>query len=152
MDYAVDVHRISARLVDDEGHAEEAVFFVQTAGPDDFDASGLAQRLNDPASRFVPCEIGGHIELMQTRRIAYIEFRQRLPRLTRLEEVGAEKTPVTLRLVDKESVSGTLIYEAPPGASRVSDLLNREQPKFLILTSPGVVRLINRRAILRVRV
>jgi len=152
MDYSIDVHSISARLVDDEGHGEEASFFVPGAAGDGFDAGSLLSRLNDPKTRFLPCRIVGHVELVQVDRIAYIEFRERLLDLSRLREVGAQKMPVTLRLADHESVSGHLIYEAPAIRSRVSDLLNRDEPRFLILSSPGIIRLIHRRAVLRVRV
>ena len=152
MDYSVQVHRIQARLIDYRGETVNAVFIVPAISDETFEVEGMLQRLNDPEGRFLPCEIEDQVELVQVERIAYVEFHKRLPSLARLEEVGARKAQVSLRLANDESVSGTLYYEAPEIRQRVSDLLNSDRPRFLVLVSPGVVRLVNRSAIYRARV
>lgn len=152
MDYSVEVSRRPARIVDRSGSAVDAVFFLHGSAVHPEGHETLAERLNDSGVRFLPCEIeDGIVELVRLDWIAYVEIAGLPHELPDLDEMGAYRAPVGLDLVSGESFDGELVYLAPPSAARVSDLLNRDDPRFLTLLRRGRTLYVNRDAIFRVR-
>lgn len=140
-----------ARLVDAGGSSHEVVFFLHTVRKHDYRHESLADRLNDRAAGFVPCEIEGRVELVQIDWIAYVELEGRMPEFDRLVEEGAFRTEVEIDLVTDETLRGSLVYEAPIDNSRISDLLNSRAERFLALQGDGHSRLVRCGAIARLR-
>ena len=63
---------------------------------------------------------------------------------------GAVHSDVELELDCGELLSGELIYEAPPGTDRVSDLLNSRAARFLLLVSGQRTLCVRRDAVARI--
>lgn len=152
MSYAIEVGRIEATVVDRNGSASPVTFFLHTVSPHQFTTETLADRLNDPATEFLPCEIDGQTELLRLSSMAYVEIPGAAPELRRLEEIGAARTPVRLVLDGGFNLEGELVYEAPATTNRVSDLLNERASRFLLLDCGDRTLFVRRDAVSRVRV
>ena len=150
MDLTVQVERVAATVVDRKGRSSELAFFLHTVSPHLFATETVFERLNDPDCRFLPCEIGGRTELIRLSSLSYVEVHGLAPEIERLEEIGAVRTRVELELDCGDSLAGELVYEAPPNADRVSDLLNRRATRFLLLVSGERTLFVRRDAIARV--
>jgi hypothetical protein len=135
MDLTIQVERVAASIVDRKGRSSEIVFFLHTVSPHSFATETVADRLNDPETRFLPCEIGGRTELVRLSSLSYVEIHGLAPEIERLQEIGAVHSNVELELDCGDSLAGELIYEAPPNTDRVSDLLNSRATRFLLLVS-----------------
>ena len=85
-----------ASIVDCEGRASEVVLFLHTVSPHLFATETVADRLNDPETRFLPCEIEGRTELIRLGSFSYVEIRGLAPEVERLEEIGAVRSKVEL--------------------------------------------------------
>ncbi len=150
MDYSVDVKRRPARVVDRSGSALDIVVFLHGSStrPDGFEP--LIERLNAEDVAFLPCEIDGGVELLRLDWLAYVEIAGLPPELPDLEDMGAYREALNLDLVSGESFEGELVYLAPPTAARVSDVVNRPEPRFLTLLRRGRTVYLHRHAIYRV--
>jgi hypothetical protein len=135
MDLTLQVERVAASIVDRQGRASELFFFLHTVSPHLFSTETILDRLNDPATRFLPCEVEGRTELVRLSSLSYVEIDALAPEIVRLKEIGAVRCEVELELDCGRSVTGELIYEAPPTTGRVSDLLNSRADRFLLLAS-----------------
>lgn len=151
MDLTIQVERVAASIVDNEGRASEIVFFLHTVSPHLFATETVADRLNDPATEFLPCEIGGRTELVRLGSISHVEIHGLAPEIERLQEIGAVHNDVELELECGDSLAGELLYEAPPTTDRVSDLLNSRATRFLLLASGNRTLFVRRDGIARVR-
>ena len=150
MDLAVQVERVAAAVVDRKGRSSELVFFLHTVSPHLFATETVFERLNDPHSRFLPCEIGGRTELIRLSSLSYVEVHGLAPEVERLDEIGAVRTRVELELDCGDSLAGELVYEAPPTTDRVSDLLNSRATRFLLLICGERTLFVRRDAVARV--
>lgn len=150
MDLTLQVERLAASIVDRKGRTNELIFFLHTGSPHHFATETVFERLNDPETRFLPCEFEHHTELVRLSSLSYVEMHGRAPELERLEEIGAVRKRVELELDCGDTLAGELIYEAPLNADRVSDLLNSRAPRFLLLVSGERTLFIRRDAIARV--
>ena len=150
MDYAIQVERVEASIMDRAGRKSAATFFLHTVSPHLFATETVADRLNDPETSFLPCEIGGRTELIRLGGLSYVEIHGLAPEIERLEEIGAARSAVELALGCGETLSGELVYEAPVTTDRVSDLLNSRATRFLLLASKGRTLFVHRDAITRV--
>ena len=151
MSYAIEVQRVGARLVAWDGKATSARFFLRTASEHHAGPETLLDRLNDPHTQFLACEIDGRVELVRLAWIGFVEVEGELPEVREREEVGACHQAVELILVSGEVLAGELLYLLPPDSSRVSDLLNSPGERFLLLRSAGRTHVVNRDAVARVR-
>ena len=151
MDLTIQVERVAASVVDRKGRASEIVFFLHTVSPHLFATETVADRLNDPQTRFLPGEVAGRTELVRLSSLSYVEIHGLPPEIERLEEIGAVHTKVELELDCGDRLAGELVYEAPPTTERVSDLLNSRATRFLLLASDGRTLFVQCDAIARVR-
>ena len=151
MDLTIQVERVAASIVDGKGRSGEIVLFVHTVSPHLFATETVADRLNDPDSRFLPAEVDGRTELVRLDSLSYVEVHGLAPETQRLEEIGAVHTKVELELDCGDRLDGELVYEAPPTTGRVSDLLNSRSSRFLLLASGDRTLFVRRDAIARVR-
>lgn len=151
MDLTLQVERVPASIVDRKGHASEVVFFLHTASPHQLATETVDDRLNDPETSFVPSEADGRAELVRLSSLCYVEIHDLAPELERLQEIGAVHSKVELELDCGDTLAGELIYEAPPNAARVSDLLNSRATRFLLLASGERTIFVRRDAVARVR-
>ena len=151
MDLTIQVERVAASIVDKKGRAREVVFFVHTVSPHLFATETVADRLNDPETRFLPCEVEGRTELVRLSSLSYVEIQGLAPEMERLQEIGAVHSDVELELDCGDILAGELLYEAPPTTDRVSDLLNSRATPFLLLASGNRTLFVRRDAVAWVR-
>jgi hypothetical protein len=151
MDLTLQVERIAASIVDRRGRSSEVAFFLHTVSPHLFATETVADRLNDPETRFLPCEVEGRTELVRLSSLSYVELDGLAPEIERLDELGAVHNEVELELDCGDTLAGELVYEAPPTTNRVSDLLNSHATPFLLLVSGSRTLFVRRDAVARVR-
>ncbi len=151
MDLTIQVERVAASIVDRKGRSSELVFFLHTVSPHLFATETVADRLNDPETHFLPCEIDNRTELIRLTSLSYVEIHGLAPEIERLQEIGAAHSKVELELDCGDSLAGELVYEAPPTTDRVSDLLNSRATRFLLLISGERTLFVRLGAIARVR-
>ena len=65
MDYAIDVTRTAIRLKTLTGEEVDAMVFVHPVGHADYRPESVGDRLNDPDTHFLPCEIDGESQLVR---------------------------------------------------------------------------------------
>ena len=150
MDLTIQVERVAASIVDIKGRSSELVFFLHTVSPHLFATETVFDRLNDPDTRFLPCEFDDRTELVRLSSLSYVEIHGLAPEIERLQEIGAVHSKVELELDCGDSLAGELIYEAPPDSFRVSDLLNSRATRFLLLASGERTLFVRRDAVARV--
>ncbi len=111
----------------------------------------ISERLNDRSARFLPIRIGERFELVNTDWIAYVACPGRTRDVAEREEVGAHCERAELDLAGGATLRGELLYELPPGHSRVSDLLNAPNQRFLLLVTETETLFVRRAAVRRAR-
>ncbi|HYG62591.1 MAG TPA: hypothetical protein VEL74_08405 [Thermoanaerobaculia bacterium] len=149
-DYRVHVHPTTARLFLWNREHLEASFYLRPGATLGGGWEGLGERLNDPGTRFLACQIDGRVELVHLDALAYVEVTGALPEVARREMVGATRLPAALSLRCGRSLSGEFLAILPPGRRRLSDLLNCHDERFLLLVNPAVTRYVHRDAVARV--
>ncbi len=152
MALTIEVQKIPIRLVDVGGQASEAHLFLHLDSSQDFRSETVGERLNNPEVDFLPFEIDGRTVLISLTSLGYAEVLETPPELARMEEIGASRESVTLILQSGESLRGELVFEAAPGRTRVLDLLNAGQQRFLLLQAADKTLFVRRNAIVRVEV
>ena len=150
MDLTIQVERVAASIVDKKGRRSEIVFFLHTVSPHLFATETVADRLNDPETRFLPCEIDGRTELIRLSSLSYVEVHGLAPEMERMQEIGAVHSDVELELDCGDSLVGELLYEAPPNTDRVSDLLNSRATRFVLLVNGDRTLFVRSDAVARV--
>lgn len=133
MSYAIDVTRIQIRLRTIQGEDIEAEVFVHPVGHADFRPESVGDRLNDPETRFLPCDVDGERQLVRLSSIAYVAIPEPTPEVEALETVGATRAGAELWLRSGDCLQGDLLYEAERGEERISDMLNRGRTRFVVL-------------------
>ncbi len=135
MTYAIDVERISIGLRTLRGEYIDATVFVHPVGHADYRPESVWDRINDPDTWFLPCEIDGESQLVRLSSISYIVMTEPPPEVESLDSVGAIRAPAELWLKSNDRLKGELLYEAERGEERVSDMLNRRSGRFLVLVA-----------------
>jgi hypothetical protein len=110
----------------------------------------LGNRLNDPATRFLPCKVEDKIELLNLKMIAQIRILGPLPDVEIKEELGATRQAARVTLTSGYTLSGDFFSILPSSRSRLSDLLNMTDETFLLFLTPSAPMYLNREAIVRV--
>ncbi len=151
MDYAIDVTRTQIHLKTLDGEEIDATVFVHPVGHADYRPESVGDRLNDPDTRFIPCEINGVSQLVRLSSISYAVMTEPVPEVASLKTVGATLSQVELWLKSGDRLQGALIYEATRGEERVSDMLNRTSNRFLVLMDGQTTYFVLRDAVDRVQ-
>ena len=151
MSYAIEVHRVEARLRTVGGEDLESTLFVHPVGHADYRPETVGDRLNQPSELFLPCEIDGQSQLVRLASIAFVELPEPPPEVEALESVGAIRAPVELYLRSKDTLRGSLMFEADRGHARVSDVLNKHSERFVLLLDDRRAYFVQRDAIDRVK-
>ncbi|MCM2268766.1 MAG: hypothetical protein NDJ75_01540 [Thermoanaerobaculia bacterium] len=151
MSLALEVREAPLRLVDRRGERSTATLFLHAVGERGSRPETIGERLNDPATRFVPVRRDGGVELVSLDWIAYVAAAGRLPEATASDAVGARHVAVELELAGGESLAGELVYSRPAGSARVSDLLNAAGERFLMLLTTDETLFVHRDAVVRAR-
>lgn len=151
MSLAIAVNKVRVRLAAMDGRRFEAELYLHTVSAREFRHETVGDRLNDPASDFLPFEVEGHVRLIALASLSLVEQLDAPPEIERLSEIGAQRQPAGLQLMSGELVRGDLIYEANREQARVSDLLN-SGPRFLLLIGEDRVLFVRRGAIERAEV
>lgn len=151
MTLAVPVRKLAVQLVDLRGERSSAVVFLHAVSSRDPRPETLGDRLNAPDARFLPCQIGEKVELVQLAWISYLEVPGTLAEVDALRAVGAHEEDLDLELAHGERVSATMLYEARVGRDRVSDVLNAEGAEFLLFLDGERTLYVRRGAMVRVR-
>ena len=133
------------------GQDIDATVFIHPVGHADYRSESVGDRLNDPDSPFLPCEIDGESQLLRLAAVAYVVLTEPAPEVESLETVGAIRSPVEFWLKSGDRLQGELFYEAKRGEERVSDMLNRTSSRFLVLTDRQNTYFVLREAVDRVR-
>jgi len=152
MTLAVPVRKLTVQLVDMRGERSPAVVFLHAVSSHDPRPETLGDRLNAAEAKFLPCQVGDRVELVQVAWLSYLEVSGTLPEVDGLRAVGAHEEDLELELAHGEKVSGTFLYEARSGRDRVSDVLNSEGSEFLLLMNDERTLYVRRGAIVRVHV
>lgn len=152
MTLAVPVRKLTVQLVDLRGERSPAVVFLHAVSSHDPRPETLGDRLNAADAKFLPCQIGEEVELVQLAWLSYLEVPGTLTEIEALRAVGAHEEALDLELAHGERVSATMIYEARAGRDRVSDVLNAEGSEFLLLVDDERTLYVRRGAIIRVHV
>jgi len=126
---------------------------AQAAGLDGMgvEVETLADRLNDRSTSFLPAEVEGETEMLHLPWIRYVELDPGLLEIEKLDQLGAMRERVTIRLVSGDELSGEVIYILPPERRRLSDLLNAQDWRFLLLAGDDKAYYVNRDAVASVR-
>lgn len=151
MDYSIDVQRTPIRLKTLNGEEMDATVFVHPVGHADYRPESVGDRLNDPDTEFLPCEIDGESQLVRLASISFAVMTGPVPEVESLETVGATHSQVELWLKSDDRLLGDLLYEAERGEERVSDMLNRCSSRFLVLIDGQTTYFVLREAVNRVK-
>lgn len=151
MSLALSMQEARIRVVAMDGRSSEASIFLHSIGGSGSGPETILSCLNDRQLSFLPVRIGEPVELINLDGVVYLEVEGRPPEVERYEEVSALRAPVALELFGGERLEGDLLYARPPSHSRVSDLLNSRDERFLLLVTPGRTLFVRRAAILRAR-
>jgi len=151
MSYAIDVKRTPIRLRTLLGQDIDGTVFVHPVGHADYRSESVGDRLNDPDTDFLPCEIDGASQLVHLTSVSYVVITEPTPEATSLETVGAIRSPVELWLKSGDRLQGEFLYEAERGEERVSDMLNRTSKRFLVLMDGPTTYFVLRDAVDRVQ-
>jgi hypothetical protein len=147
---AVAVDSLAVEVVTLDGARSEARIFLHAASDRHLGPETLGERIDGRASQFLPCEVDGHLELVNLDHVAYLGCPADLPELASLDELASFRAGATLDLASGERLAGELRYRLPPSSSRISDLLNSAE-RFLLLATDGRSLYVNRNAVVRVR-
>lgn len=146
--HRVEVEQVDARIVPVQGEVLEGSFFLRPSGSR---SETLGARLNEPGVAFVPVQIRERSELLQLSWVAYLEIRTELREVAELEDLGAWRQQVLIRLASGTVLEGDLLYMLPPERRRISDLLNSDSTRFLLLVGDKLTRYVNLSAVARVQ-
>ena len=151
MTYSIDVNRAQIRQKTLKGENIEGAFLVHTVGHADYRPETVGDRLNDPQTRFLPCDVGGERQLVRLSSISYVAMTEPTPEVEDLEAVGAIRASAELWLRSGDRLAGDLLYEAERGEERISDMLNRSRSRFLVLVDQETTYFVHCDAIDRVK-
>lgn len=152
MTLAVPIRKLAVQMVDIRGERSSAVVFLHAVSSHDPRPETLGDRLNAADARFLPCQVGEEVELVQLAWLSYLEVPGTLAEVEALRAVGAHEEELKVELAHGESLSATMIYEARVGRDRISDVLNAEGVEFLLLADDVRTLYVRRGAIVRVHV
>ncbi len=149
MSYAIEVRKAPVRIQGVRGDGFAAEVFLHSARPHDPGVETVSDRLNSTEEQFLPCQTETGVSLIRLDAIAYLECLDPRRELAWMDEVGASKVSVEMTLGTGEHLTGELLCQLPEGR-RVSDYLNTDESRFLLLIEDSRVLFINKNAIDRI--
>jgi hypothetical protein len=148
--YRMGVAGVAAEVILWSGESITTSFYLRMASAVVAGRETLGERLNDPATRFLPCKIEDKVELLNLKWISYIRVSGILPEVMQLEEVGAVRQRAQVVVQSGYVLEGEFLYVLPHTRCRVSDLLNTSDDRFLLFLAPAAALYLNRDTIVRV--
>jgi twitching motility protein PilT len=112
---AVAVDSLAVEVVTLDGARSETRIFLHAASERHLGPETLAERIDGRASQFLPCEVGGHLELVNLEHVAYIGCPPDLPELASLDELASFRAGATLELASGERLARRAPLSAPGG-------------------------------------
>ncbi len=149
MSYAIEVRKAPVRIQGIRGDDFDAEVFLHAARPHDPGVETISDRLNSVEEHFLPFGTDLGIQLIRLEAIAYLECVEPGPELKRMEEVGAARIRVELDLATGDHLMGDLLCELAVG-HRLSDYLNTDDRRFLLMHQDSRVLFVNKNVIDRV--
>jgi hypothetical protein len=147
--YKVGVSGICAQITLWNSKTFAASFYLRlTGGPSGRET--LEERLNDPATKFLPCKIDERVELLNLSKISHIRVFGPLPEAELKEQLGAIRQPARVTMQSGYTLVGDFLYIQPSARSRLSDLLNFSNERFLLFLAPNAALYLHRESIVRV--
>jgi hypothetical protein len=148
--YKLGVAGVSAEIILWNGESLATSFYLRLASVSGIGRETLSERLNDPGTRFIPCKIGGQVELLNLEWISYIRVPGSTPEIAQLEQLGAIRQPAKITMQSGYVLEGQFLYVLPAARARLSDLLNISSDRFLLFLAPAAALYVNRKAIVRI--
>jgi hypothetical protein len=148
--YRMGVAGIAAEVILWNGESVTTSFYLRMASAIVAGRETLGERLNDPATRFLPCKVEDKVELLNLKWISYVRVAGVLPEVVQLEEVGAVRQRARVVVQSGYVLEGEFLYVLPTSRCRLSDLLNMSDERFLLFLAPAAALYINRDTIVRV--
>ena len=149
MSYAIEVRKAPVRIQGVRGDDFAAEGFLHSARPHDPGVETVSDRLNSAEEQFLPCKTETEVSLIRLGAIVYLECVEPSRELSRMDEVGASEVSVEMVLATGEHLAGELLCQLPEGC-RVSDYLNTDDSRFLMLVEGPRVLFVNKNAIDRI--
>jgi hypothetical protein len=149
--YKIGVAGVTAQVTLWNGKAMSCAFYLRLAGASSpSNRETLGERLNDSQTRFLACKVDERVELVSLKAISFIRVPGALPEVEMLEQLGAIRQPARVTLTCGYSLNGDFFSILPSSRSRLSDLLNLSDERFLLFLTPGATAYIQRDSIVRV--
>jgi|SRR6185295_15535602 len=148
--YRLGVAGIAAEVILWNGESVSTSFYLRLASSQGLGRETLGERLNDPETRFLPCKIEDRVELLSLKWISYVRVPDMLPEVRQLHELGAVRQRARVMVQSGYVLDGEFLYMLPTSRSRLSDLLNESNERFLLFLAPAAALYINRDTIVRV--
>ena len=149
MSYAIEVRKVPVWIQGIRGDGFDADVFLHSAKPHDPGVETISDRLNNAEEHFLPCRVDSGVYLVRLEGIAYLECIDPSLELKRMDEVGAAEVRVEMVLATGEHLIGNLMCQLAVG-HRLSDYLNTDNSRFLLLIEDSRVLFVNKNVIDRV--
>lgn len=146
MSYAIEVRKAPVRIYGIRGEGFAAEVFLHAARPHDPGVETIGDRLNNSEEKFLPCQTETEVCLIRIGAIAYLECIDPGPELTRIDEVGGARVRVQVDLTTGDRLEGHILCELPEGY-RLSDFLNTDGNRFVLLSEGQRTLFVNKSAI-----
>ncbi|MEA2605057.1 MAG: hypothetical protein QOF89_6049 [Acidobacteriota bacterium] len=148
--YKLGVAGVSAEVILWSGEAIAASFYLHLASASGSGRETLGERLNDPGTRFLPCKVNDHVELLNLDWISYIRIAGSIPEVAQREQHGASRQQARIAMQSGYLLEGQFLCLLPSARARLSDLLNVSTERFLLFLAPAAALYVNRKSIVRI--
>jgi hypothetical protein len=148
--YRIGVAGLAAKIILENGESLSASFYLRLSSMSGPGRETLGERLNDPATRFLPCKVDGQIELVNLARISHVLAHNPLPEVSLREQMGAMRRRAKVHMHAGLVLEGDFLHILPDPRSRLSDLLNLSDERFLLFLTRAAHMYVNRTQIVRV--
>ena len=149
MSYAIEVRKAPVRIQGLRGDDFDAEVFLHSARPHDPGVESISDRLNSGEELFIPCQTGSTFSLIRLDSIAFLESVDPSRELARVDEIGASRLAVRMELSTGARLDGHLLCQLPDGY-RLSDFLNTDDSRFLLMIEGSRVLFVNKSVIDRI--
>lgn len=148
--YKIGVAGLATKIILGSGEALSASFYLRLSSMSGPGRETLGERLNDPATRFLPCKVDNQIELVNLDMISHVLVHSPLPEVSFREQLGAIRRRAKVYMQAGLALDGDFLHILPDPRSRLSDLLNLTDERFLLFLTRAAHMYVNRTQIVRV--
>lgn len=148
--YKLGVAGVSAEVILWSGEAIAASFYLHLASASGSGRETLGERLNDPRTRFLPCKVNDHVELLNLDWISYLRVAGVIPEVAQREQLGGTRQQAKIAMQSGYLLEGQFLCVLPSARARLSDLLNVSTERFLLFLAPAAALYVNRKSIVRI--